>query len=521
MKTYLAKFSIQAKLFTALGFGFVGFLIYFAANFSILSKNQDLMKRMVEEHLPKLESSEKLAQALSGVKAAMVEAAFSGSMDGIANLETAHQRAQVAINNLKEAGGSGSELDDKIEKYQETYKMASELLQNVVAGLEQLSGVQGKLQKGATDIAAFEAWATELKDKQVAEFRASTDSANSGTRRAIVAGWLLVLCGIPFGFILYFVTKNVTFGLEGVSHQLAEVSRNMAKISSDTSSASSKLATASAQQATAVTESVSSMEQMKTKLGQTVRHSGDALKASEDSYREASDGMVVINNLKDAMYDIERSYEQLEEVKQVVHMIGEKTNVINDIVFKTQLLSFNASIEAARAGQHGRGFAVVAAEVGKLAEMSGKAAQEIGRLLEQSSFKVAEIVESTKSKVGAANQMSQKCATVFERINERAGQVKSVVTAISSAASEQESDIHMVGRAMDEMNESAGETDKMAHSIAELSSVLRGHSSSLATSVETLDALVHGLSADLIAPKGGGSLSSGSSKASRPMKLAS
>ncbi len=269
MKNYLARFSIQAKLFTALGFGFLGFLIYFAANFSILSKNQDLMQKMVEEHLPMLESSERLAQALGGVKGAMIEAAFSGSMDGIATLEAAHQRAKGAIENLKEAGGSGADLDERVGKFEETYKMASEQLQNVVAGLEQLSSIQGKLQKGAMDIAAFETWATEQKDKQVAEFRSSTDSANAGTRRAMVAGWLLVLCGIPFGFILYFVTKNVTYGLEGVSHQLAEVSKNMAQISNETSSASSKLATASAQQATAVTESVSSMEQMKTSPSST------------------------------------------------------------------------------------------------------------------------------------------------------------------------------------------------------------------------------------------------------------
>ena len=54
-------------------------------------------------------------------------------------------------------------------------------------------------------------------------------------------------------------------------------------------------------------------------------------------------------------------------------------------MFKTQLLSFNASIEAARAGQHGRGFAVVAEEVGHLAQTSGKAAEEIRNLLEKQS----------------------------------------------------------------------------------------------------------------------------------------
>ncbi|RYZ87541.1 MAG: hypothetical protein EOP04_11470 [Proteobacteria bacterium] len=48
--------------------------------------------------------------------------------------------------------------------------------------------------------------------------------------------------------------------------------------------------------------------------------------------------------------------------------------IINEIVFKTQLLSINASIEA---GQHGKGFAVPAGEVGNLAQMSGNAAKEI------------------------------------------------------------------------------------------------------------------------------------------------
>ncbi|MHA0111674.1 methyl-accepting chemotaxis protein, partial [Klebsiella pneumoniae] len=75
---------------------------------------------------------------------------------------------------------------------------------------------------------------------------------------------------------------------------------------------------------------------------------------------------------------------QLQSISNIIGEISAKTNIINDIVFKTQLLSFNASIEAARAGQHGRGFAVVAEEVGNLAQMSGNAAKEIRALLEDS-----------------------------------------------------------------------------------------------------------------------------------------
>jgi methyl-accepting chemotaxis protein len=479
MEKFFARFSVQQKLFGALTFGFLGLVIFTAVSFSVLNQNKTLMESLVNRRLPMLEASERLGQAL-------------GAMDSIGRMDAANAEALAAFQRVREAGGDIAELEETFAKYDQAYLGVNEILQNVVAGLEQVGAVQGKLQKHTADLAVLVSWANDLRERQGSEFRASVDSANKAIERAIYAGWILILCAIPFALSLYLVTRSVTGGLTTISVRLAEVSRNMLRISTETSTSSSKLATASAQQSTAVTESVASMDQMKVKLGQTVRHSADALKSSEESFREASDGKVVIKNLKEAMLDIERSYEQLEEVKQVVHMIGDKTNVINDIVFKTQLLSFNASIEAARAGQHGRGFAVVASEVGKLAEMSGKAAHEISRLLEQSSLKVAEIVESTKIRVDSANQMSQRCASVFERINERAGQVKFMVNSISSSAAEQESDIHMVGRAMNEMNESASETDSMAHAISELSMVLKGHSESLSSSVKQLDALVRG-----------------------------
>jgi methyl-accepting chemotaxis protein len=62
--------------------------------------------------------------------------------------------------------------------------------------------------------------------------------------------------------------------------------------------------------------------------------------------------------------DIIQNYDEIAGISKVIATIEERTKVINDIVFQTKLLSFNASVEAARAGEHGKGFAVVAEEVG-------------------------------------------------------------------------------------------------------------------------------------------------------------
>ncbi|MEQ1664059.1 MAG: methyl-accepting chemotaxis protein, partial [Bdellovibrionales bacterium] len=69
--------------------------------------------------------------------------------------------------------------------------------------------------------------------------------------------------------------------------------------------------------------------------------------------------------------------DSISNLKESIRKINVKTQAINDIVAKTQLLSFNASLEASHAGQYGKGFVVVAEEVGRLAKTSGLAAKEI------------------------------------------------------------------------------------------------------------------------------------------------
>jgi methyl-accepting chemotaxis protein len=111
----------------------------------------------------------------------------------------------------------------------------------------------------------------------------------------------------------------------------------------------------------------------------------------------------------------------LEELTGLFREVVEKTAVINDIVFQTKLLSFNASVEAARAGEHGKGFSVVAEEIGNLAAMSGDSAGSIQQTLEQTDNKVKKIISDINSEsIQLTNELQTQNITgqeIFKEFN--------------------------------------------------------------------------------------------------------
>jgi methyl-accepting chemotaxis protein len=77
----------------------------------------------------------------------------------------------------------------------------------------------------------------------------------------------------------------------------------------------------------------------------------------------------------------------MDDIDTQVASINEAINIIDKIAFQTNILSLNAAVEAATAGQEGKGFAVVAQEVRNLAERSTQAAKEIKNLVQHATTK--------------------------------------------------------------------------------------------------------------------------------------
>lgn len=287
---------------------------------------------------------------------------------------------------------------------------------------------------------------------------------------AVTTGAMLL--GIILAFL---VLRTVTRTIDQVISNLTDNSNQVTSAATQIASSSQELSSAATEQAASLVETASSIEEMNSMLQKNADSSQRASDLSDSSSQSAEKGKNVVLDMIKAIDEISSSNAQImdqvedsnREISGIVKLISEielKTQVINDIVFQTKLLSFNASVEAARAGEHGKGFAVVAEEVGNLAQMSGTAALEISKMLEASVQKVENIVKSSqqnirvliaegRQKVEAGSRIALQCETVLNDIVDNTGNVTLISNEISMATKEQAVGAQEITKAMSQLDQ--------------------------------------------------------------------
>ena len=148
----------------------------------------------------------------------------------------------------------------------------------------------------------------------------------------------------------------------------------------------------------------------------------------------------------------------MDEINVQVNAINEAISVIDQIAFQTNILSLNAAVEAATAGEAGRGFAVVAAEVRNLASRSADAAKEIKA-----------IVGNATLKANQGKNIANSMIEGYGKLNENIQHTINLISDIQNASKEQLLGIEQINDAvtqLDHQTQQNAQIASQAHDVA-------------------------------------------------------
>ena len=256
-------------------------------------------------------------------------------------------------------------------------------------------------------------------------------------------------------------------GAKTLSEKLGEVIRTTMDMSGELKRSGEELSDSASQASNAsnqVSQAVDEISKGAVNQAESVESAAGNTQDIGKDIDEVSDNVEELNayasemktSCEAAMDALNKLRAQSTQVQNSVHEIGEtigSTNesakeiskfsqAITEIASQTNLLSLNASIEAARAGDAGKGFAVVATEIGQLAVQSSNSAEEIKK-----------IVEKLVTDAEASVEVMEKLNTNFEQQSEQLDDTKNNMQSMA-----------------DNVNNVAASTDSIANHIEKLAS---------------------------------------------------
>lgn len=292
--------------------------------------------------------------------------------------------------------------------------------------------------------------------------------------------------------LISLVLRSINRSFIDIVKELTDASSTVAGASGQILDSSNQLSTAVNKQAASVQQTVASMTEMSGMLTTSSSNARICKELSAEANMKSKVGKDIMQEMVNSMSAIEASNAQLQNMISIIEDISAKTTVINDIVFKTQILSFNASIEAKSAGQYGRGFSVIAGEVGGLAQLSGNAAKEINGLLENSQRNMGQILSQTGERVKEGRAIVNRALNTFNEISDDIQSISSQVQGISEATREQEEGIKQTSQALLMIDEATQQAARVATQAQEASVSLGSQSRDIVSISARIRALILG-----------------------------
>ena len=278
--------------------------------------------------------------------------------------------------------------------------------------------------------------------------------------------------------------RNLVYRIKNAAQQVAVASEHSRQTATE-------LTEAALRQAAQITEATTKMTSMARSMDDMSKSAERSAEVAQGSVQTAKRGAQAV---QDTIRGMDQMREQIQETAKRIKRLGESSQqigeiveLINDIAEQTNILSLNAAIQAAMAGEAGRGFAVVADEVQRLAERSAEATKQIADLVKTIQADTNEAVasmEQATNGVVEATRLADAAGQALGEIQSVSEQLSNLIVNISRDAhrqSESATDIsHTMAKIQEATTLTSTGTRQTAESISKLSDLARELQASVA-----------------------------------------
>ncbi len=260
--------------------------------------------------------------------------------------------------------------------------------------------------------------------------------------------------------------------------QLNQATRQLLAATSQISTTASQLASSASETSTSISEVTTTVEEVKQtsqlaseKAEQVYKSSENTSKISLAGKQATENTTAGINRIREEMNDIAESTVKLsEQTKSIEEII----NTVSDIADQSNILSVNASIEAAKAGEHGKGFAVVAQEVKSLADQSKEATSQVRTILGDIQHATGTAVMATErgsKTVEEAMELAEQSGVAIDRLEKQVNESSDSAAQIMASNQQQLSGMDQLSQAMESINEA---TQQNLDGVRQLEEAIKG-----------------------------------------------
>lgn len=260
--------------------------------------------------------------------------------------------------------------------------------------------------------------------------------------------------------------NNLLRHLNRKQHLLKSCSQETQYTANELQNSSNKVATGAVEEHQALDTLVNESTAMSLAIDDILTRIQSTLDTAHQTHHQSEEGQVALANLREQISHMQATVvdnqTQMQELIQTTDKIKNFVATIEQITSQINLLSLNAAIESARAGEAGRGFAVVANEVRELASNTEVAAQDIGLM-----------VNSIASQVHASEQTSLKLIDFANRASQGSEEASAALTEIYQAAQSTQTEVK---QSLEGISEFQHTNNKMSERLKSIAAVSEQHS---------------------------------------------